>query len=318
MKKIYGLFILIVMSFLLVGCKTSSITTLSPSVTIPLNQNTATTSISIDWAAVSYYSSLEGSDDIITDMALLLRDTISYVSYGDARYNYAIDSKTGFQYILYDTSGTNVPLTWGDGGAIDTDDNGVADYYVDREHIWACNDMRIMPVNKDRTLDSYVGFTINDGTFEYRPDNSSRGHFSDLFNLWNAVRSVNQKLHSDHFFGETGTIGAPNLSGSIFYPGDEYRGDIARSLFYMTLMYPYLTLVDEDSENANEGTIYYGFLNILLEWNREDPVSEEEIERNETIYETQGNRNPFIDFYDEDIVALIFSSGDPNVLDASS
>ena len=306
------------MSFLLVGCKTSSLTTISPSTTTSINQNTKTTSINIDWSSITYYSSLVESDDIITDMALLLRDTITYVSYGDARYNYAIDSKTGFQYILYDTSGINVPLTFGDGGAIDTDGDKKADYFVDREHIWACNDMRIMPVNKDRTLDDYVGFIINDGSFEYRPDNNSRGHFSDLFNLWNAVRSVNQSLHSDHFYGETGKTGNPNRLGDIFYPGDEYRGDIARSLFYMTLMYPYLTLVDEDSDNANEGTIYYGFLNILLKWNAEDPVSEEEIERNETIYETQGNRNPFIDFYNEDIISLIFSSGDPNILDSSS
>ena len=267
----------------------------------------------------NYYLSLNESNNVINDLALLLRDTIDYVSYGDARYIYAKYDNDS-QVIMYDVPSSpsyrKVPATgtagWGTGGVISTPDFSIT---INREHIWACSDMRIMPVNKSRSLTSYVEFVINDGSFDYRPSNTNRGHFSDLHNLWNALAGPNQ-THSDHFYGEeNGPSVASYLSNSIFYPGDEYRGDVARALFYMTLMYPHLTLVERDDPNANEGTIYYGYLEDLLRWNEEDPVSYYELERNNTIFSAQGNRNPFIDFYDQGFADLLFAEGDPNVLD---
>ena len=38
-----------------------------------------------------------------------------------------------------------------------------------------------------------------------------------------------------------------------------------------------------------------GTLELFLEWNAADPVSDFEIQRNNIIYGAQGNRNPFID-----------------------
>ncbi len=256
----------------------------------------------------------------MNDMALLLRNTIDYVSYGDARYVYATYDN-GNQVIFYDvpssTSYRQVTALdldgWGVGGNITTDDYTIA---INREHIWACSDMRIMPTNKDRTLDGYVGFDLNDGSFGYRPtNNTDRGHYTDLHNLWNALAGPNGD-HSDHFFGEeNGNSISSYIQNDIFYPGDEYIGDVARILFYMTLMYPHLTLVDQGSPFAVEGTIYYGFLDILLQWNEEDPVSYYEITRNQTIFTEQGNRNPFVDFYDQGFADILFSYGDPNILD---
>ena len=37
------------------------------------------------------------------------------------------------------------------------------------------------------------------------------------------------------------------------------------------------------------------FLNILLTWNSQDPVSQREIDRNNAIFARQNNRNPFVD-----------------------
>ncbi len=276
----------------------------------------------LDYSGYSdYYVSIDISTDVITDLALLLRSTIAYVSYGDARYVYTIYDNDS-QVVLYDIptsdSYRNVPATgldgWGDGGDIITVDFSIS---LNREHVWACDDMRIMPINSDRTLDSYVGFELNedDVIFDYRPSNTDRGHYSDLHNLWNALASPNI-THSNHFFGEeNGASVASYLMNSIFYPGDEFKGDIARILFYMTLMYPYLTLVDQGSPDAVEGSIYYGFLDVLMEWNAEDPVCYYEIQKNELIFDTQGNRNPFIDFYNQDFAELLFASGDPNILD---
>ncbi|HBY65910.1 MAG TPA: hypothetical protein DEG42_05995 [Acholeplasmataceae bacterium] len=38
-----------------------------------------------------------------------------------------------------------------------------------------------------------------------------------------------------------------------------------------------------------------GRLSLLLEWHKEDPVDDFERNRNQKIFEAQGNRNPFID-----------------------
>ena len=276
---------------------------------------------SLNWSSYgSYYTGLSSSSDVITDLALLLRSTVDYVSYGDARYVYTTYA-SGNQVVLYDvpTSDSYNKVTasgldgWGTGGLINGDGFTIT---LNREHVWACSDMRIMPNNSDRTLSTgYVPFILNTGSFEYRPDNGDIGHFSDLHNLWNALASPNS-THSDHFYGEeSGPSVGPYLTNEIFYPGDEYKGDIARILFYMTLMYPYLTLVEKGNTNAIEGTIYYGYLDVLLQWNEEDPVSTSEVTRNQTIYLEQGNRNPFIDYYNDDIVSFVFANGDPNILD---
>jgi hypothetical protein len=37
-------------------------------------------------------------------------------------------------------------------------------------------------------------------------------------------------------------------------------------------------------------------ISLLLEWHRNDPVSEKEIDRNNAVHDIQNNRNPFIDF----------------------
>ncbi|MDR2828733.1 MAG: endonuclease [Acholeplasmatales bacterium] len=258
---------------------------------------------------VGYYESLNNQANILNALISLLRSTIHYKTYGDARYNYVEDTKNpNSQYILYEMDRTKfIPLDWGSGGVITLPSGGT--YSVDREHVWACNDMRIMPASMSSKITIYEDFVLMSGGWDYRPDNSSKGHFSDLHNLWNAVRTVNQSLHSDHFYGNTGVTGAPNRSGSIFYPGDEFVGDIARILFYMDIMYPYLTLVPTGNANANEGSIYYGFLDTLLQWNLNDPVSAEEIARNNSIFALQGNRNPFIDY--PSLVNIIYTSSNP-------
>ena len=102
--------------------------------------------------------------------------------------------------------------------------------------------------------------------------------------------------------GNTGaTISA---SGTVFEPRDEYKGDFARG--YMGAL---LRWAGEKAFNTGEGsktftTNYstgsfgltkYGVA-LLMKWHRQDPVSQKEIDRNNGIQQTQGNRNPFIDY----------------------
>ncbi len=82
---------------------------------------------------------------------------------------------------------------------------------------------------------------------------------------------------------------------NYFYPGDEWKGDVARMIMYMYLRY------EDRCQPVNVGAGPASFSpngdmpNIFLKWNAEDPVSLHEINRNEQIYKAQGNRNPFID-----------------------
>jgi hypothetical protein len=47
--------------------------------------------------------------------------------------------------------------------------------------------------------------------------------------------------------------------------------------------------------NGTTNQVFNCFLNMLLAWNTQDPVNAREIARNNAIYATQNNRNPYID-----------------------
>lgn len=130
---------------------------------------------------------------------------------------------------------------------------------------------------------------------------------SDLFHIYPTDGYVNG-MRSNLPFGEVGSANWTSLNGSkrgyssysgyseiVFEPIDEYKGDFARTYFYMCTRY-----YNEDSgwiENdmVNGAELKSWALEMLFEWHFADPVSEKEIERNDAVYEIQNNRNPFID-----------------------
>jgi endonuclease I len=102
--------------------------------------------------------------------------------------------------------------------------------------------------------------------------------------------------------GNTGTT--ISCSGTVFEPRDEYKGDFARG--YMGSL---LKWAGDQSFTTGEGSkifttsfstgsfglTKYGVA-LLMKWHRQDPVSQKEVDRNNGIQQTQGNRNPFIDY----------------------
>ena len=91
-------------------------------------------------------------------------------------------------------------------------------------------------------------------------------------------------MFGNKFFGNTTTP-------QTYAPRDEVKGDLARIIFYMDIMYSQLSLI-----YANEGSVYeMGNLEVLLAWHELDPVDDFEMNRNNLIEGYQGNRNPFID-----------------------
>ena len=84
----------------------------------------------------------------------------------------------------------------------------------------------------------------------------------------------------------------------VFEPIDEFKGDIARMYFYFATRY------EDNISGFNSYDMFNGtndqvfditFLNILYQWHTQDPVSTREIDRNNAIFNSQNNRNPFID-----------------------
>ena len=191
----------------------------------------------------------------------------------------------------------------------------------------------------DLTADGYIWdmystckFTIND----------AGGSQSSICDVWNKEHSVPQSwfgesspMKSDLFhvyptdarvnnfrgnlpYGETssrsyidnnskalGYIGSSNFSGysgKVFEPVDQYKGDFARTYFYMVARY-----LDKNFNKSENGKVVFTYsnntaglttyaINLFLKWHRQDPVSQKEIDRNNAVYKHQKNRNPFIDY----------------------
>jgi len=93
-----------------------------------------------------------------------------------------------------------------------------------------------------------------------------------------------------------------NGSGNVFEPKDEYKGDFARGYMGTIIKWQLANLTTGNNFFSGSYTPsgYFGFTKkavvLMMKWHREDPVSQKEIDRNNGIQKTQGNRNPFIDY----------------------
>ncbi len=107
-----------------------------------------------------------------------------------------------------------------------------------------------------------------------------------------------------------GTNVTSGYSGTVFEPIDEFKGDIARMMLYVAVRYEDRVASWNNSDmldGSSEQVFENWFLQLLMNWHRQDPVSQREIDRNNAVYNYQGNRNPFIDH--PEYVAWIW---DPN------
>ena len=102
---------------------------------------------------------------------------------------------------------------------------------------------------------------------------------------------------SNNGFSKVGPCSFPGYSGTVFEPDDEYKGDFARTYFYMAACYnDRISGWHSDMLANNKYPVYRTWaVNLLMKWNEQDPVSQKEIDRNEAVYSYQHNRNPFID-----------------------
>ncbi len=138
---------------------------------------------------------------------------------------------------------------------------------------------------------------------------------ADAFHVMPSDKLVNG-IRGNLAFGEVASANYTSLNGSkrgtssltgpvddVFEPIDEFKGDIARGLFYVATRYQ-----DEigswETINTNGNSMLDGTgdkvfeqwaLDMLYSWHLNDPVSQKEIDRNNVIFTHQDNRNPYID-----------------------
>ena len=109
--------------------------------------------------------------------------------------------------------------------------------------------------------------------------------------------TVSSVTYTSQNGSKLGSSSVSGYSGTVFEPVNAFKGDIARMYFYFATRYEntvsgYSFPMFDGSSNKVFTT---AFLNVLLAWNAQDPVSAREIARNNAIYARQNNRNPYID-----------------------
>ncbi len=130
---------------------------------------------------------------------------------------------------------------------------------------------------------------------------------SDLFHVYPTDGKVNG-WRSSYPYGEVdnptittqnGSKLGPNTtagySGTVFEPIDAYKGDFARTYFYMATRYYTEDNGWKNNAAVNGSQMKPWELHTLYQWNLQDTVSQKEIDRNNAVYGIQHNRNPFID-----------------------
>jgi len=129
------------------------------------------------------------------------------------------------------------------------------------------------------------------------PPLSDEGPGSDAHHLRPADTQRNSSRNNRKFTAGSGFSGAQSNGG--WYPGDEWKGDVARMMMYMYVRYDDRCLISNIGIGDNSNTPD-DMIDLFLQWNAEDPVSEIEKQRNDyhenlSNQNAQGNRNPFID-----------------------
>jgi len=131
---------------------------------------------------------------------------------------------------------------------------------------------------------------------------------SDLFHLYPTDGYVNSH-RGNYPYGDVGSSTWTSTNGSkkgycsnsgydglVFEPIDEYKGDFARTYFYMSTRYYNEDSSWDNTDMTNGAELKTWAVDVLLNWHQLDPVSNKEIIRNDEIYLIQENRNPFIDY----------------------
>ena len=156
--------------------------------------------------------------------------------------------------------------------------SGEGDCY-NREHLWA---QSWTNNDSDEKTDLHHVYPT-DGYV-----NNRRGNY--------AFGEVNNASWTSQNGGKLGPNSISGFSGTVFEPIDEYKGDIARAMMYVSVRYYQEDGSWDNSDMTTKSIIKDWAMTMLLRWHEEDPVDDKEINRNNKVYNIQRNRNPFVDY----------------------
>ncbi len=122
-------------------------------------------------------------------------------------------------------------------------------------------------------------------------NNGSTGIVADPHNIRPTDQQMNNNRGSKKFAAGSGNAG--NVGSGNWYPGDEWKGDVARIMMYMYTRYGNRCKPALNGVGPLQGST--DMLQVYLQWNADDPVTDFEDQRNPYLETLYGNRNPFID-----------------------
>lgn len=169
-----------------------------------------------------------------------------------------------------------------------------------REHIWPQSKFNsLYPMYSDLWIAYPTDYYVNNQRADYP---------------YGIVGTATKTFTNGTKIGNNIYSGAPTTT--CFEPIDSFKGDIARSYFYIVTRF----LADSNSftnwEMADKITLKPWAIQMLLDWHHNDPVSQKEIDRNNATYALQNNRNPYIDY--PQFADCIWGNGDCTSLTIAS
>ena len=265
MKKIIILFNLVVVSLSLYGCQnlTTTTTTTRPTTTTTTRPTTTTTQEEgLGFEFEGYYVTLKdvSEDDLKQELKELVskKKTLSYKDMWTTCREANKDPNNNSKVIIF-YSGMSV-------NASDQNTGGTTGW--NREHVFP------LSYGSNKTDAHHV-------MPESTTTNSIRGNLPFA------------ELPNGSFANSNWGMTTSKCDGSYFEPRDEVKGDVARIIMYMSLVY-----------DLNPSRIFKDE-SLMLKWHLNDPVDDFELNRNNVIENYQDNRNPFIDY--PDLAEFIFA-----------
>ncbi|GAB5399857.1 MAG: hypothetical protein Aureis2KO_14420 [Aureisphaera sp.] len=227
------------------------------------------------FAQQPYYDDVDLSltgQDLYLELQQKITVASSTYNYGDVRDDVKITDEDP-------SNSNNVLLVYGyndsDGNCLtdrtrDKDDFGGLSCEYNREHVFARS-------NADPPMGD--------------ADNGTTGIAADPHNIRPSDQAMNGLKGNKKFASGSGNAG--DVGSGNWYPGDEWKGDVARMMMYMYTRYGDRCLPSLQGVGSSQGST--DMLVLYLQWNADDPVNEFEDQRNPHLESVYGNRNPFID-----------------------
>lgn len=262
-----------------------------------------------------YYSAINGTQDSV------LKSTLSLIVRGGDRYDYGVTTYHSTdnppEWMAGDLKAYG---TWQALPFTDMHPNGIVwDMYS--------NCVRYYP---NKLGDSGCSLNIEHCLPKSWWGGANNEAYKDLFNLNPSDQRANSQKSNyppghvkkgDKFDNGSFKMDKATSSGygyMCFEPESQYRGDFARTYFFMATAYEYLEWNAYPQFICDTNYLMFSdsIQKVLLDWHRADPVSDKEVCRADQISSIQHNRNPFIDY--PELVEYIWGNKKGQTVDLST